>query len=375
MKNILKKVLPRSLKLFLLEHRYMFKVIRGNYKKELKKLFRENENKSLKINDPKKWIKKINKLVYSDLSFTQLGKEFMKSEITILKQLDILNEDIVLMCVEKNDIIKLKKFISHHRTIGVDKFIIIDNDSTDGTVEYLLKQKDVFLLQTKDLYTSIRREAWINRVIAYFGDNRWYLVLDSDELLVYNDYENRSIKDVIKYLQNNKIIRARALLLDMYAKEDYYEDGNVDDFYDKCVYFDTNTYHIKNREDYINICGGSRERVFDMSPCLTKYPIFYFRKKDIHCRSHYLYSYKENFKSDCQMIIMHYKFLPGEIEKYREIVKNQNYFRGSWAYKKYLNVMEETKKINFMYKSTCKYSNSSSFNEIDIYKKINWNGR
>ena len=26
-------------------------------------------------------------------------------------------------------------------------------------------------------------------VIAHYGDNRWYLVADSDELLVYNDCE------------------------------------------------------------------------------------------------------------------------------------------------------------------------------------------
>ena len=370
MKKILKKFLPKRLKLFFVEHRYIFKIKKINYKNNLEKLFVQYKNKSLSIDDEKKWRKKLIRLAYSNPEFTKIGELFITSEINIIKDLEILPNDIILICVEKNDLIKLKKFIKHHRNIGINKFIILDNNSTDGSFEWLLKQKDVILLKTKDKYSSINRVAWINRIIAHYGDNRWYIVLDSDELLIYNDCENKKIQDVIKYCKKNNIIRARSLMIDMYAKKEYYNNGNIENYYNECIYFDTNTYYQKQREDFINISGGMRERIFNMVPCLTKYPLFYFRKNDIHCSSHFLYPYKENFSS-CILTLLHYKFLPGEIEKYRKIVKEENYYKGSWAYKKYLNIMEK-ESLNFIYKNSNKYKNSNSLNIIDQYNKINW---
>ena len=326
----------------------------------------------LSFDDSKKWVKKIVKLAYSNPKYIELGKEFATAKITIIKDIEIFFNDVIAICIEKNDLIKLKKFISHHRKIGVNKFIILDNESNDGTVEWLLKQEDVILLQTKTPYSSIRRVAWINRIIAHYGYNRWYIVLDSDELLVYNNYENKSIKDVVKYFENKNIVRARSLMLEMYAKDEYYESGDINKFYDECIYFDTDTYFLKKREEFINISGGPRKRVFDISTCLTKYPLFYFRKNDVICSSHFIYPYKDNLNIDCSLIVKHYKFLPGEIKKYREIVKKENYYNRSFAYKKIISVIDKTKKLNFIYDNSCKYQNSKSLDILTLYKKINW---
>ena len=372
MKKILKKFLPKRLKLFFIEHRYIFKIKKINYKNNLEKLFVQYKNKSLSIDDEKKWRKKLIRLAYSNIDYIKLGEAFIKSEINIIKNLEILSNDIILICVEKDDLIKLKNFIKHHRNIGINKFIILDNNSTDGSFEWLLKQKDVILLQTKTKYSSVNRDAWINRIIAHYGDNRWYIVLDSDELLVYNDCENKKIPDVINYCKENNIVRARTLMLEMYAKDEYYVSDNLNKYLDELVCFD-NTYYLNKKENFIHISGGPRERVFNVSTCLTKYPLFYFRKKDIYCNSHYLYPYKDNFKSNCFLIVKHYKFLPNEIEKYKKIVKDKNYYNESIAYKKILKVINRTKKINFINEDSCKYNNSNSLDIINIYQKINWN--
>ena len=52
---------------------------------------------------------------------------------------------------------------------------------------------------------------------------------------------------------------------------------------------------------------------------------------------------------------------------------SENYVR--YSDKKYLNVMEKTNKLDFLYKNTCKYENSSSLNNICVYRKIDWNRR
>lgn len=368
MKEIVRKVLLSIYKKTVLKYRYIIKEIN---KKKIKKILLKSINKSLTIIDEENWIEKLNVLTYTIPDGVRIEYAFATSEIFILKQCEIKADDILTICVEKNDLIKIKKFITHHRKLGFNKFIILDNNSNDGSIEWLTKQDDVFLLQTKIPYTNYRRIGWINRIIAHFGCDRWYFIADSDELLVFNDCENKRIKDLIDYYKKSNIVRARALLLDMYAKTPYYINGNPDNYYNEMFFFDANSYYSVNRNNIDNIYGGMRYRIFNIKTCLTKYPLIYFRKEDIICNSHYLYPFKDNLKSECNLILKHYKFLPNDYKKYEKIAKEGNYYRGSKEYKKYISVMKNNV-LNFIYNGSNKYENSSSLEKISVYKKINW---
>ncbi len=352
---------------FLFEHRYFLtELFRGRKKK-----FARMINDSYSIKDKRSWIKKFNKVVRSDLGAVNIAEEFFKSEIEIIKDRRVLPTDIIAICLERNDLIKLKKVISHHRKLGVDKFVVIDNCSDDGSVEYLLKQKDVVLLRAREQYSPNRQEAWINRVIAHYGDNRWYLVVDSDELLVYYKYKEKNIRDLISYYEENKIVRARAMLLDMYAKPSYYTDGRAENYYKECVFFDTDSYRRSGDHRFKCYVGGPRERVFGVSPYLTKYPLFYFRKKDIRINSHCMYPYLENFRGKCRLILKHYKFLPGEKEKIEQMVRDKIHYNDSIQYRYYLDGIRKGR-FDYFCDSTCEYKNDESLEEINAYKKIDW---
>lgn len=365
----LKEVLPQSIKIFLYEHRYILEETKKRHKNNFKKILVEN---SLTIDDKSNWIKKFNKATFSNKKIVNIAEEFMMSKIEIIKDIEVNNTDIVAICIEKNDLLKLKRFINHHRMLGINKFVILDNDSDDGTIEYLMKQDDVALLKTEIPYTSNRRVAWINRIIAHYGYNRWYYVADSDELLVYNNYENKNIRELIEYYEKNKIIRGRSILLDMYAKPEYYTSKNSEEYYEKCIYFDAATYEKNNDYRFDSYSGGPRARVFGISPCVTKYPLVYMRKKDLYINSHFLYPYKDNFKSECNLVLKHYKFLPNETKKMEKIIKDGNYFNGSIYYKHYMKTIRKNNKLNFFCESTEKYENSHSLEKIEIYKKIKW---
>ena len=367
--NKIKEFIQKKIILFLFEHKHMFKEIRKNHCKQINSALNSNKE-SLPIDDKDNWVKKFNKLTYSYPELIDVALEFAKADIKIIRDISVEKNDIIAICVEKNDLIKIKKFITHHRKLGIDKFVIIDNDSNDGTIEWLKEQKDVIIMQTKTPYTTNRREAWINRVIAYYGYNRWYFVADSDELLDYNESEKKSINDLIKYYEKNNIVRARALMIDMYAKPEYYSNGNKNDFFSKCIYFDKDTYFASKRHHIDLICGGPRARMFDDKAWLTKYPLFYFRKKDIECKSHFLFPYQDNIFTKCQLVLKHYKFQPGDLEKYKDIIKKGNYFNGSVQYKKYVNVMEKNNSLDFIYENIIKYDNSKSLNVIDVYEPI-----
>ena len=190
--NFFKRIIPNSLKIIILENRHIFKEMPKNHKKSIQKMLDNNKN-SLTIDNPKTWINKLNKLTYAFPELIDVAEAFATSDIQIIKDLEVKKDDIIGICVTKNDLIKIKEFILHHRTLGINKFVILDNDSTDGSVEWLKEQKDVILMQTKTPYTTNRREGWINRIIAHYGANRWYFVADSDELLDYNDSEKKTI--------------------------------------------------------------------------------------------------------------------------------------------------------------------------------------
>src|ERR1700730_8094511 len=61
-------------------------------------------------------------------------------------------DDVIVISVMRNSEAWLKSFLIHHRKMGVRHFVILDNGSTDGSVQVLLQQPDVTLLQTHAPY-------------------------------------------------------------------------------------------------------------------------------------------------------------------------------------------------------------------------------
>lgn len=51
--------------------------------------------------------------------------------------------DILLVCVLKDEMYFLPKFLAHYRAIGVEHFVFLDDASTDGTTDFLTRQPDV----------------------------------------------------------------------------------------------------------------------------------------------------------------------------------------------------------------------------------------
>lgn len=364
--------LPNSVRLFFLENRFYFQEKGKNHTQHLKDLLLENSGKSLPIQNEKLWIESFNKLTYAYPELIDVAEAFCQSEIRILQDRKVSRDDILAICVAKNDFIKVQEFIRHHRSIGIDKFVVLDNDSRDGSLEWIKKQDDVVLMQTKIPYTTNRREGWINRIMAFYGYSRWYMVADSDELLTYHECENRDIHELISYFERHGIQRARGMMVDMYAKPDYYESGSAETYMTDCVYFDKTTYYSKKHYVLDLVCGGPRERIFHQSPWLTKYPLFFLKEGDVQCKSHFLFPFEKNLGNRCNIILRHYKFQPGEIEKIRKVVSDGNYFNGSKQYKAYLDIIDRGEGLNFMCEDSEEFTSSKSLNVINLYRAIEW---
>ncbi len=128
---------------------------------------------------------------------------FLFDAIDILKQstANVDEKSPILVCLVKNELRRMKRFFEHYRKIGIERFAIIDNDSDDGTREFCLAQKDADVFFIKQPFTSPQHVSWVNKILCHYGYNRWYLSVDSDELLDYIDSENKGIRDVASFAE------------------------------------------------------------------------------------------------------------------------------------------------------------------------------
>ena len=92
MRKLLRKILPKKLKLFIIEHRYILKIKKSKYKNELSDLL--NKDISLSIDNKDKWIKKLVKLSCSNPKFiTENSCKFINS-----KSLNDINTYDLIKC-------------------------------------------------------------------------------------------------------------------------------------------------------------------------------------------------------------------------------------------------------------------------------------
>ena len=67
----------------------------------------------------------------------------------------------MLIAVGRNERAIMPAFFNHYRNLGVRQFAILDNLSTDGSLDYLVEQNDVFCFSSPNQYKySMFGVAW-----------------------------------------------------------------------------------------------------------------------------------------------------------------------------------------------------------------------
>ncbi len=259
----------------------------------------------------------------------------------------------VLFCVVRNERFRIPQFIRYYRDLGIDRFVFVDNGSTDGTRDWLSKENGVILYGSDDTYSSERRVAWLNYALVQHGINRWCVVVDADEYLTYIGCENHPITEL---LQMTETKRYQGFMIDMFPKGSMFCcDEN---WFSECVYFEPGSICKKQWKHGTLIEGGVRGRVFQFVVGLSKYPLFYYEGNDFYANAHYLTP-----KMECPIwfAIRHYKFVDKlDFDKVEEAVRNEQYYRHSHMYKKYYDYIKENGDLIFYSDRAVRYENSES---------------
>ena len=278
--------------------------------------------------------------------------------------LDIDKKEIIVFCCVRNEIL-LPHFLKYHRDLGVNRFIIIDNASTDETAEYLLTQDDVHLFYTEDSYAESKCGVdWINYLLSLYGVDHWTLTLDADELLIYPMCESVKLGTLIKYLDIKGAQGLVTFMLDMYSDKAIRDTDYIsgESFIKTCNFFDGDTYN--DRDQYsIPIRGGPRHRLFwqgkkrkNPSPVLKKIPLVKWRKDLKFEASTHIIS--NVCLASLTGVLLHFKLFSDFYSNTKQEVERKEHWDNAAQYASYYNVLYDNPQLTAMYNGSICYEDS-----------------
>ena len=180
-------------------------------------------------------------------------------------------------------------FLHYYRELGITHFLFVDNDSDDGSREYLAEQADASIWTAKGSYKKSHFGVdWLSHLQRRFCDGHWCLTVDVDEFFVYPFCETQTGSCALTdWLDASAVRSFSAMMLDMYPKgpitaQPYHEGRNP---FEIAQWFDSGNYTIQRNHGMGNlwIKGGPRARVFfadkpAMAPALNKVPLVNWKR-------------------------------------------------------------------------------------------------
>ncbi|NDV98466.1 MULTISPECIES: glycosyltransferase family 2 protein [unclassified Salipiger] len=295
--------------------------------------------------------------------------------------------DLIVFCTARNEGVRLPWFLKYYREMGVNHFIMVDNDSTDGSLDYLKAQEDVSVWHTSASYKRSRFGMdWINWLLRRYGHGHWVLVVDPDELFLYPFCDTRPLRALTDWLDASSIKSFSAMLLDMYPKgrldAQPYEAGQ--DPLEIASWFDAGNYSVKKNKRFGNlwIQGGPRARMFfgdrpERAPALNKVPLVKWDRRYAYVSSTHMLLprglnlvYDEWGGEKASGLLLHTKFLDTFNAKAEEELSRKQHYAGSTEYIAYAEGVRDNPDL--WCKWSEKYINWRQLEILGLMSKGNW---
>lgn len=283
-------------------------------------------------------------------------------------------QDIPLICVEHNEMSRLPYFLKYYRKLGITQFFFVDNNSNDGSLEFLLEQPDCHVFWTNDSYNEAGSgNRFVHHILdTYIPHNQWCIHADADEFLVYPQCETQHLKKFIQYLEKNGDEAVSSFMLDIYPKDikTQLSINPEDDLITKCEYF-YNNYQFLHKIDapYIYPVGGIFGYFGITLFSITKTSLFK-NNKDFRflAATHNTTPVKISPVTSCYL---HTKFIGDFYAFSKKVISEKEHAAGGQQYNNYIRMYNVLNDKNFSFASldrSTKYQNSQQLVELGLIK-------
>jgi tetratricopeptide (TPR) repeat protein len=272
------------------------------------------------------------------------------------KDIEISVSALLCCVVVRNEHPRLPYFLSYYRQKGVDRFLFIDNQSTDDTLAYLLQQPDVYVWSSTKSFNQVNfGSVWFELLLRRHGINHWCLTVDADELLYYPDCEHKTIPQLCQELDEKQYRAYTAILLDMYADKAIQETHCTpgQDFLKTCPYFDRQYYHRKQSQGgpYRNqtiYFGGLRERIFGVTGdyILNKVPLLKYGPDVVLAGGQHFTNLPETKIAQESGCLLHFKYFSLFPNYVAQEVQRQEHYGGAHQYLEYSRTLSSSNSLN-----------------------------
>jgi hypothetical protein len=334
------------------------------------------------------------KLLYRDISsdmqpaWSSVNGQAPVLEILRIDEEAIRDATIVAIIVGKNEQELLPNLLRHHRNLGVEHFLFVDNVSSDSSIDYMLGQRDVSVfIATQDYKISRFGVNWQETLCSHYCLGKWTLIIDSDELFMFDGFENHSIQELVAKADAEGANAVLSPMIDFYPlgtleKADVTTDKS---FYKVCEYFDSlATMNVLSNQIYGPFSNskvysaGLRERIFGR---YNPYPqpnylnqkynlIKYLPSMRLIEGLHFMHGHR-TFEAQCG--IMHFKYHSGFHAKVMREVESGQHWNGAKEYRRYLDLFEKNPKVElFDKKVSTKYEDSRDLVKAGYVSEIDW---
>ncbi|WP_084300914.1 glycosyltransferase family 2 protein [Pseudophaeobacter arcticus] len=263
------------------------------------------------------------------------------------------NAEVAVVACMHNEMFMLPQFLAHYRRLGVDSFLIADNCSDDGTLEFLMEQPDVALFSVDTDYSLSQYGAgWQQAMMAAFRTGKWTLIADTDELLVWQKNQTQTLPDLLKTPEFQGVDAARIFMLDMYPKASLGKATFKTNPFDEAGYTDSDPFlanwtgqgPFSNMPTWTSavrhrLIAGSRTDLFVAQKiALLKYQPWMRLSAGYHFLADVQLSSRE-------LIFGHFKYNADFHRKAQIEVSRRQHFNDAEEYRKYLALMSEGRDV------------------------------
>jgi glycosyltransferase involved in cell wall biosynthesis len=266
------------------------------------------------------------------------------------RYLNLRPAEIVCCTAVRNELLRLPYFLEYYRAKGIGAFFAVDNASSDGTCEYLLEQRDVYLWRSDLAFHRANFGAgWFEPILRLYAQDHWCLIVDADELLYYPECEHRGIDELCRSLDAKGKRAFRAIVLDMYSerpiRQAHYASG--ESFEEVCPYFDRQFYHecADNKGPFNNqksFYGGLRQRVFGEDRCfLSKVPLLKYGENCILAGGQHGTNLPPEQVASESGGVLHFKYFSGFGDRVSEDAARKEHYANAVRHQLYAECLQK----------------------------------